>query len=127
LVLNAVGGDCLEDFEHLREDPGLAEMLGHAVPSPEAARKFLYQFHEPEKIKQAQRELPMVIESWKREAKRRKRAGADGSATRQTTGVTLLSWLRNEKREGGQEGFIGFAVSARMNPALREEIEVAAL
>jgi hypothetical protein len=33
-------------------------MLGHAAPSAEAARKFLYQFHEEEKIKQAQQELP---------------------------------------------------------------------
>jgi hypothetical protein len=56
VVLNAVGGDCLEDFEPLREDAGLAEMLGHAVPSAEAARKFLYQFHDGEKIEQAQRE-----------------------------------------------------------------------
>ena len=50
LVLNAAGGDCLEDFDCLREDRGLAAMLGHAVPSPEAARKFLYQFHDPQKI-----------------------------------------------------------------------------
>lgn len=58
LVLNALGGDCLEDFDRLREDAGLEEMLGHEVPSPEAARKFLYQFHDPEKVEQAQRELP---------------------------------------------------------------------
>ena len=57
LVLNAVGGECLEDFDPLREDAGLAEMLGHAVPSAEAARKFLYQFHEGEKIQPAQHEL----------------------------------------------------------------------
>ena len=38
LVLNAVGGDCLEDFDQLREDAG-PEMLSHAVPSAEAARK----------------------------------------------------------------------------------------
>ena len=44
LVLNAVGGECLEDFDQLREDAGLAEMLGHAVPRPEAARKFLYPY-----------------------------------------------------------------------------------
>jgi hypothetical protein len=59
LVLNAAGGDCWEDFDGLREDRGLAVILGHEVPSPEAARKFLYQFHDPEKIEQAQRELPM--------------------------------------------------------------------
>jgi hypothetical protein len=57
LVLNALGGDCLEDFDRLREDDGLSEMLGHEVPSPEAARKFLYQFHDEEKLKQAQSEL----------------------------------------------------------------------
>src|ERR1035437_7897444 len=57
LVLNALGGECLDDFDRLREDEGLREMLGHEVPSPEAARKFLYQFHDEEKIEQAQKEL----------------------------------------------------------------------
>ena len=59
LVLNALGGDCLEDFERLREDDGLAEMLGHAVPSCVAARKFLYEFHDASKLEQAQKELPV--------------------------------------------------------------------
>lgn len=59
LVLNALGGDCLEDFDRLREDEGLSEMLGHEVPSPEAARKFLYQFHDETKLEQAQKELPV--------------------------------------------------------------------
>ena len=31
LVLNALGGECLDDFDRLREDEGLAEMLGHEV------------------------------------------------------------------------------------------------
>jgi len=53
VVLNAVGGECFGDFQRLREDPGLSEMMGHGVPSPEAARKFLYQFHEEEKIEEA--------------------------------------------------------------------------
>ncbi len=57
LVLNAAGGDCLEDFDQLRADAGLSELLGHAVPSAEAARKFLYQFHDGEKIEQAQQAL----------------------------------------------------------------------
>ncbi len=35
---------------------------------------------------------------------------------------SLLSWLRNEERAGGPTGFIGFAVSARMNPTLHKEI-----
>lgn len=59
LVLNALGGDCLEDFERLREDEGLSEMLGHEVPSCEAARKFLYHFHDESKLEQAQKELPV--------------------------------------------------------------------
>lgn len=57
LVLNGVGGDCLEDFDQLREDSGLAEMLGHTIPSAEAARKFLYAFHDAAKIERAQQEL----------------------------------------------------------------------
>lgn len=59
LVLNALGGDCLEDFERLREDEGLGQMLGHEIPSCEAARKFLYQFHDETKLEQAQKELPV--------------------------------------------------------------------
>lgn len=59
LVLNALGGGCLEDFARLREDDGLPEMLGHEVPSPEAARKFLYEFHDAAKLEQAQKELPV--------------------------------------------------------------------
>lgn len=60
LVLNAVGGECLDDFAVLREDVGLPTMLGYDPPSPEAARHFLYQFHDEETIMQArqqQREL----------------------------------------------------------------------
>lgn len=41
VVLHAVGGECPDDFGRLREDGGLAEILGHAIPSPERARKFL--------------------------------------------------------------------------------------
>jgi hypothetical protein len=59
LVLNALGGECLDDFNRLREDEGLQEILGYEVPSPEAARKFLYQFHDEQAIEQAQRELPV--------------------------------------------------------------------
>lgn len=33
LVLNALGGKSLEDFERLREDAGLVEMLGYELPS----------------------------------------------------------------------------------------------
>jgi DDE family transposase len=59
VILNAAGGDCLEDFEHLRADTGLAELIGHELPSAEAARKFLYQFHEDQKIEEAQQALAL--------------------------------------------------------------------
>src|SRR6266699_6394257 len=29
VILNAVGGECLEDFDQLRADAGLAELVGH--------------------------------------------------------------------------------------------------
>jgi hypothetical protein len=53
LVLNALGGDCIEDFKPLREDEGLSEMLWRDVPSPEAMRKFLYEFYDETKLEQA--------------------------------------------------------------------------
>jgi hypothetical protein len=34
----------------------------------------------------------------------------------------LLTWLRNEQRADGPQGVVGLAVSARMNPVLRQEI-----
>lgn len=215
LLLNAVGGDCLEDFDQLREDAGLAEMLGHQVPSAEAARKFLYQFHDGEKIERAQQELasgrvsyipgesvPLaglgrvneevvrelgrrckeqkiatldldgtIIESRKREAKLTYEGSTgyqpllalwaelnvivaeefrDGNVPAQQAPLAvtqrafqalpetvqeryfrgdsacdedrLLTWLRDEKRADGPQGLIGFAVSARMNPALHQEV-----
>lgn len=62
VVLNALGGECLEDMSHLREDAGLKEMLGHEIPSPEAARQFLNQFHSEQKLEQAkQRRKPEQI------------------------------------------------------------------
>ena len=59
VILNAAGGECLDDFARLREDAGLAELLGHEIPSPEAARNFLYQFHDDEKIVEAPRQSPV--------------------------------------------------------------------
>jgi len=32
----------------------------------------------------------------------------------------LINWLRNEERAGGPQGFMGFAISARMSDALHE-------
>src|SRR4051794_7512456 len=35
----------------------------------------------------------------------------------------LIDWLRDEQRPDGPQGFIGFGVSARMSPALRQAVE----
>lgn len=215
VILNAVGGECLEDFEQLRQDGGLRQMIGHEIPSPEAARQFLYAFHEESKIEEAKqrrgadevayipeeserlrglglvnRDLVQglgercpdqriatvdqdatIIESRKQEALRSYEGERgyqpmlavwaemnvvladefrDGNvpAMMEPLGVAqrafaalpktvntyyyrgdsachesgLINWLRDEKREGGPAGFIGFAISARMSPALRAAI-----
>jgi len=216
VILNAVGGECLEDFDRLREDAGLAEMLGHEIPSPEAARKFLYQFHDEGKITAAKQQLPLgqvayipgeteplaglaqvnrdlivavgrrcadqkiatvdqdatIIESHKREALPTytgergyqpmlavwaetdliladqfrdgnvpamqaplRVAQAAFAALPETVTERyyrgdaachehgLMAWLRDEQRADGPRGFIGFAISARMSPALRQAVE----
>lgn len=213
VVLNAVGGDCLEDFEQLRADPGLVELIGHGIPSPEAARKFLYAFHDEEKLQEAQQELKLgvlasipgeskplrglqgvnrrliagvgarakdqkigtvdadatIIESDKREAKMTFEGShgyqpllavwaemgliladefRDGNvpAHYQPLNVVraafqalpetvkeyyfrgdsscheyeLIKWLENERREDGPQGFIGFAISMRVQPPLKK-------
>ncbi|MBI3178137.1 MAG: IS1380 family transposase, partial [Deltaproteobacteria bacterium] len=216
VILNAVGGECLEDFDRLREDAGLAEMMGHELPSPEVARKFLYQFHADELIEQAQQQRPLgqityipgenepleglaqvnrdliaevgrrcpdqkiatvdqdatIIESRKREAlvtyqgergyqpmlavwaetdllladqfrdgnvppmqEPLRVAQAAFAALPATVREfyyrgdaachehELIAWLRDEEREAGPKGCIGFAISARMTEALRHSVE----
>ena len=59
VILNAAGGECLDDFDELRKDDGLCELTGHPLPSATAARTFLYQFHSEGEIQKAQSELPM--------------------------------------------------------------------
>jgi hypothetical protein len=211
VILNAAGGECLEDFDRLREDGGLAELIGHAIPSPEAARNFLYEFHEEAKIAEAKQQLSLgqvayipgenealqglgqvnrdliqalgarcadqkiatvdqdatIIGSHKREAKptyEGERGYQPMLAVWAETGVVLadefrdgnvpaqmeplnaakrafaalpprvetyyfrgdsachearlVNWLRNEEREDGPQGFMGFAVSARMSEGL---------
>lgn len=215
VILQAVGGECLDDFQMLREDAALPQMLGHEMPSPEAARQFLYQFHDEEAIEQARqgllpgqsafipaesaplaalakvnqdvvRELARrgepqkiatidldatVVESWKREALPTYQGGRgyqpmlalwaemnlvvadqfrDGNvpAIQEPLSVAqqafealgegiekryfrgdaacyesnLLGWLRDPKRPGGPQGFIGFAVSVPLLAPLREAI-----
>lgn len=216
VILNAAGGECPEDFKRLRADPGLAEMIGHALPSPAAALQFLYAFHADEKIEEAQqRRLPdqiayipeetqpleglgqvnrdlvqrcgercpdqriatvdqdaTIIESHKQEALptyEGTRGYQPLLAVWAETGLVLadqfrdgnvpalmeplavaqrafaalpstvnelyfrgdaachesdlVNWLRNEQREGGPRGRIGFAISARMSEALHAAIQ----
>ncbi len=215
VILNAVGGECLDDFQHLRQDPVLSELVGHALPSPEAARNFLYGFHEEERIEEAKqrrasdqiayipeesealkglarvnRDLVQrlgqrcpdqriatvdqdatIIASRKQEALRTYEGERgyqpmlavwaemnavladkfrDGNVPAQMEPLAvaqaafaalpetvkeyyfrgdsachesgLLNWLRDEKRAGGPQGRIGFAVSARMSAALHAAI-----
>jgi hypothetical protein len=215
VVLNAAGGECVDDLQRLREDSGLEELIGHEMPSPSAALQFLYQFHDEEKIEEAKQQrrpkeaayIPAenealqglgqvnrdliqalgqrgldqqvatvdqdatIIESRKREALPTyegergyqpmlavwaetdvvladefrdgnvpaqmdplavaQRAFAALPATVKTFYYRgdsachehrLMNWLRDEEREGGPRGFIGFAISARMSEALHAAI-----
>ena len=47
VLLSALGGDCLEDFDNLRRDRGLAALLGYDLPAASTARQWLERdFHE---------------------------------------------------------------------------------
>ena len=48
VLLSALGGECLDDFEHLRGDMGLAALTGYTLPAAPTARQWLDRFHEPE-------------------------------------------------------------------------------
>ena len=46
VLLSALGGDCIEDMERLRQDEGLAGLLGYHPPAAETARQWLDRFHD---------------------------------------------------------------------------------
>lgn len=46
VVLSTLGGECLDDFTHLRRDEGLAAILGYTLPAAPTARQWLDRFHE---------------------------------------------------------------------------------
>ncbi len=46
VLLSALGGECPEDMQHIREDAGLAAILGYTPPAPETARQWLDGFHD---------------------------------------------------------------------------------
>ena len=41
VLLSALGGECVEDMERLRQDKGLEAMLGYQIPAAETARQWL--------------------------------------------------------------------------------------
>jgi len=46
VLLSTLGGECIDDMKRLREDAGLAGILGYRPPAPETARQWLDNFHE---------------------------------------------------------------------------------
>jgi hypothetical protein len=50
VLLSALGGECLEDMEHLKQDKGLPFILGYTPPAPETARQWLDRFHKEELV-----------------------------------------------------------------------------
>ena len=46
VILSALGGECVDDFQALRSDLGLEAMLGYELPAPSTARSFLELFHD---------------------------------------------------------------------------------
>lgn len=45
VLLSALGGESVEDMERLRQDQGLAALLGYTPPAAETARQWLDRFH----------------------------------------------------------------------------------
>ncbi len=46
VLLSALGGENIDDMQHLRDDAGLAGILGYKPPAPETARQWLERFHD---------------------------------------------------------------------------------
>lgn len=46
VLLSALGGEHVEDMEHIRNDAGLSAILGYRPPAAETARQWLDSFHE---------------------------------------------------------------------------------
>ncbi len=45
-LLSALGGECIEDMQRLRDDAGLGGILGYQPTAPETARQWLDKFHD---------------------------------------------------------------------------------
>jgi hypothetical protein len=117
LVLSALGGECLDDLETLRQDQGLGAVLGYELPAPSTARNWLEQFHDEEALTQRPRQgsfIPLES-SWLaglREVNRRC-VWAYTSAVQTPRQVTLdvdAHLVESSKREAlmTYEGFRGY-------------------
>ena len=52
VLLGALGGECLDDFDQLRRDRGLAALLGYDLPAASTARQWLDRtFHAPAAVR----------------------------------------------------------------------------
>lgn len=50
VVLSALGGECPDDLQKLRQDQGLEAMLGYQLPAPSTARSWLERCHDDEAL-----------------------------------------------------------------------------
>ena len=46
VLLSALGGENIDDVQHIRDDAGLAGIVGYTLPAPETARQWLDSFHD---------------------------------------------------------------------------------
>ena len=46
VLLSSLGGECIDDMQHLRDDEGFTGILGYKPPAPETARQWLDGFHD---------------------------------------------------------------------------------
>jgi len=46
ILLSALGGENIDDVQHIRDDAGLAGIVGYTLPAPETARQWLDSFHD---------------------------------------------------------------------------------
>ena len=53
VLLMAAGGEVIDDINVLRQDEGLCRLLGRKLPAADTVRRFLYAFHEDERIQEA--------------------------------------------------------------------------
>jgi hypothetical protein len=63
VLLMAGGGECFEDLAVLRGDRAFVRLLGHAIPSVSAAKKFVYAFEDEEQAA-ADKEQRVLLPSY---------------------------------------------------------------